>query len=167
MAEETATPEPALPDVSEVLTWLSATKPAAVLALLKDPKLAAPVRKAFSGFRADASGYANTLVRSRLAQAAAKDAKLSEKLKSLSESSPLPPPLKPPPPTPDKPAVPIKDPSAKDPSASLRAERDARRRERDDARQALLKAQADLAAASKARQAARSARSIMLIPLQE
>ena len=158
MAEETATPEPALPDVSEVLTWLSATKPAAVLALLKDPKLAASVRKAFSGFRADASGYANTLVRSRLAQAAAKDAKLSEKLKSLSESSPLPPPVKPPRPTPDKPSPAIKDPSAKDPSASLRAERDARRRERDEARQALLKAQADLAAAGKARQAAEAER---------
>ncbi len=147
MAEETATPEPALPEVSEVLTWLSATKPAAVLALLKDPNLAAPLRKAFTGFRADASGYANTLVRSRLAQAAAKDEKLAEKLKSLSESSPLPAPVR------ASPTPPAAQASTKDPTASLRAERDARRRERDDARQALALAEAARAEADKARTA--------------
>lgn len=151
MAEETVTPEPALPDVSEVLTWLSVTRPAAVLALLKDPKLAAPLRKAFIGFRADASGYANTLVRSRLAQAASKDEKLAEKLKSLSESSPLPASVKVPP-TPPAPK-PVAREGAKDPTASLRAERDARRRERDEARQALAKAEAARAEAEKARTA--------------
>ncbi len=150
MAEETPSPEPVLPEVSEVLTWLSATKPAAVLALLKDPKLAAPLRKAFIGFRADASGYANTLVRSRLAQAAAKDEKLAEKLKSLSESSPLPIPVKvfPTPPVPTAVKLP-----AKDPAANLRTERDTRRRERDDARQALAKAEAIRAEAEKVRTA--------------
>lgn len=150
MAEETATPEPALPEVSEVLTWLSATKPAAVLALLKDPKLASPLRKAFTGFRADASGYANTLVRSRLAQAASKDEKLAEKLKSLSESSPLPVAVKA---SPTPPALPGIKPPAKDPTATLRAERDTRRRERDDARQALAKSEAARTEADKARQA--------------
>ncbi len=151
MAEETATPEPALPDVSEVLTWLSVTRPAAVLALLKDPKLAAPVLKAFIGFRADASGYANTLVRSRLAQAASKDEKLAEKLKSLSETAPLPAPVKAPP-TPSAPKAPARE-AAKDPTASLRAERDTRRRERDEARQALAQAEAARADAEKARTA--------------
>ncbi len=150
MAEETATPDPALPEVSEVLTWLSATKPAAVLALLKDPKLAAPLLKAFIGFRADASGYANTLVRSRLAQAASKDEKLAEKLKSLSESSPLPAFVKAPPTPPMSTAA---QTIAKDPTLSLRAERDTRRRERDDARQALALAEAARAEADKARTA--------------
>ena len=152
MASETPpVPEaPALPEVSEVLTWLSATKPAAVLALLKDPKLAAPVRQAFSGFRADASGYASTLVRSRLAQAATKDAKLAAKLKALSESSPLPVLVKPASPNPPPPSA-AKTP-LKDTAAPLRAERDARRRERDDARQALAKSEAALSEALKTRQ---------------
>ena len=153
MASETPPPVPettVLPEVSEVLTWLSVTRPAAVLALLKDPKLAAPLRKAFIGFRADASGYANTLVRSRLAQAAAKDEKLAEKLKSLSESSPLPAPVKAPP-TP--PVSPVAKSPAKDPTASLRAERDARRRERDEARQALAAAEAARDEAEKIRTA--------------
>ena len=161
MAEETATPEPALPDtpalpdVSEVLTWLSVTRPAAVLALLKDPKLSAPLVKAFIGFRADASGYANTLVRSRLAQAASKDEKLAEKLKSLSETSPLPAPVKASPTPPLSPAAksPAAKSPAKDPAASLRAERDARRRERDEARQALAAAEAARDEAEKIRTA--------------
>ena len=153
-AEEiTASEEPvaadSLPTLEEAAGWLGQIKPGAVIALLKDPDCRAAVTPAFAGFRPDTKSFALPLVRSRLAQAASKDRKLAEKLRSLFEAAPTtaPAPAKPEAsPTLAKPTA-IKP----DPIPALRAERDARRRERDDARTALVEAAAERDATAKAR----------------
>lgn len=135
-------------DPATVQGWLARTRPAAVLALLKDPDYGFAVSRVFLGFRPDAKGYANPLVRSRLVQAAVKDAKLADKLREIAESEPAPPPV-----VPKSAPAPIlaaaTAPEKPDPVAAVRAERDQRRRERDEARQALAQAQADRDAAQK------------------
>jgi hypothetical protein len=151
--EPTASEEPilaeALPTAEEAAVWLGQIKPAAVVALLKDPDYRMAVAPAFTGFRPDTKSFALPLVRSRLAQAASKDNKLAKKLRSLAEkfqaatppasaSKPQSKPL-------------IAAPTKPDPLLTLRTERDARRRERDAARLALAQAQAEREAAVKAR----------------
>jgi hypothetical protein len=134
---------------------LSRIKPSAVLALLKDPDYALAVNPVFLGFRPDAKGYANPLVRRRLALVATKDSKLAEKLEQLAESDSLSVP------TPPKPAVEKSDvvENAKTNSAQLlRAEREESRRERTEARQVIAQAQAEQAVAQKAQQAAENER---------
>ena len=127
--------------------WLNAVKPAAVLALLKNLDYRLAVTPAFAGFRPDARSLANPLVRGRLAQAAVKEPKLAEKLQALAETDakPLPKPA--------APAVPLPLPSPvkPDPVPALKAERDARRKERDIARQELAEVQSALDTAVKAR----------------
>ena len=137
-------------DPVTVQGWLGRIKPAAVLALLKEPDYGYAVSRAFLGFRADAKGYTNPLIRTRLAQAAVKDEKLADKLRELAETEP-----KVPVPTPSPCSTPAASAPAKtDPAERLRAERDRRRRERDEARQGFAEAQA---AREAARQAQRSA----------
>ena len=152
----TALPEPAaedlpaaeaLPTADEVAAWLGVIKPAAVLALLKEPNFRAAVTPAFAGFRPDAKSYALPLVRSRLAQAASKDQKLAKKLHALADTAQekaaqalsvqADAPASKPPPLPK-----AETPPKPDPLPALRAERDARRRERDAARLELKQAQA-------------------------
>ena len=150
---EEATEE--LPSISEVLAWLGRIKPAAVLALLKEPEFGAVVSRAFLGFRPDAKGFTNPLVRSRLAQTAAKDAVLAGKLRQLSETDAKVPPLV----TEAKPAeVDCSAVAKTDPLLTLRTERDTRRRERDAARQALALTQTEREEAVKARAQAESER---------
>ena len=67
------------------LTWLAKVKPAAVLTLLRDPDFALVSMTAFGGFRVNATGYANPLVRRRLAQEAVRDEKFADKLQALAE----------------------------------------------------------------------------------
>ena len=147
-AEPDAEPLPTdteLPTVAEAEAWLSRVKPGAVLALLKEPEYGAVISRAFLGFRPDAKGYANPLVRSRLAQSAAKDAKIAGKLRELSEAQPKAGLLIP------KDNPPVSAPPPPDPLPALRADRDARRRERDTARQELAVAVSERDAAVKAR----------------
>ena len=136
-------------DPAVIQGWINHIKPSAVLALLKDPEYAFAVSRVFLGFRPDAKGYANPLVRSRLAQAAAKDPKLAEKLEELAGTEPITSPLAP------KTAAekaPPSDVIKPDPIALLRSERDASRKERNEARQSLIQAQSERDIAQKERQ---------------
>ena len=142
-AEET----PPSATLADAEGWLNAVKPAAVLALLKDPDCRLAVTPAFAGFRPEARSLANPLVRGRLAQAAVKEPKLAEKLQALAETDAKPLP---------KPAalavpLPLPSPVKPDPVPALKAERDARRKERDIARQELAEVQSALDTAVKAR----------------
>ena len=161
--DKTASPEisePAaeaeLPTTAEAAAWLNRIKPAAVLALLKEPEFGSFVSRAFLGFRPDAKGFSNPLVRSRLAQSAAKDAVFADKLRVLSETEAkvtLPPASE------QKSAEAVSPTPVKpDPLLTLRAERDSRRRERDTAREALTLAQSEQDAAVKARTQAETER---------
>ena len=145
-ASEAPVPEEAPATLEEAHAWLERIKPAAILTLLKDPDYALTVSRAFFGFRPDAKSYANTLVRSRLAQAAIKDSQFAGKLKTFAEvAAPM---LLPEPKT-----VPLSVSSAvpiRDRTEMLRAERDQRRRERDEARQALSLLQSEQENAVKA-----------------
>jgi len=147
---ELPTAQAELPTVQEAAAWLSQTKPAAVVALLREPDYRMAVTPAFDGFRPDAKSFALPLVRSRLALAASKDGKLAEKLRLLSEAAPIAPPASPAAET--KAPDPAPDPAPKpDLVPGLRAERDARRRERDAARLELASAVSEREAATKAR----------------
>ena len=148
LGEEAAPiPEETLPAtmVADVEVWLGATKPAALLALLKDPDYRAAITPIFAGFQPNAKSLALPLVRSRLAQAAIKDDKIAEKLRGLSETDPKPLPAE------SKPAEPVPPPTPKpDPMPLLKADRDARRKERDAARQELAEVQSALDASVRA-----------------
>ncbi|MGI4791725.1 MAG: NYN domain-containing protein [Janthinobacterium lividum] len=146
-------PEPAelaaeeeLPTPAEALAWLSLIKPSAVLALLKEPDFGSLLSRAFLCFRPDAKGFSNPLVRSRLAQAAAKDAKIAEKFRLLSETEAKVPVIITTEQKPVEPALPKPDPLL-----TLRSERDTRRRERDTARHGQSAAEAERDGAVKAR----------------
>ena len=153
---DTPAPEAEPLDSTTVQGWLARLRPAAVLGLLKDPDHSFAVSRVFLGFRPDAKGYANPLVRSRLVQAAVKDAALADKLREMAEAEPAPAPAVPrTPPTPPQ-AAPA--PDRPDPVVTVRAERDQRRRERDEARQALGLAQAERDAAQKAQRSAEAGR---------
>lgn len=119
------------------LTWLAQIRPAPVLALLREPDFALVSVTAFAGFRVNATGYANPLVRKRLAQEAVREEKFAEKLRELAEQAAPPSPAKSAP-APKTPPVTGKDEAAR--ADALRADRDRRRRERDEARQALAEA---------------------------
>lgn len=149
LGEEAAPiPEETLPTAiiaADVEVWLSATKPVALLALLKDPDYRAAITPIFAGFQPNAKSLALPLVRSRLAQAAIKDDKIAGKLRGLSETDPKPLPAE------AKPAESVPLPTPKpDPMPLLKADRDARRKERDTARQELAEAQRTLDASVKA-----------------
>ena len=139
-------PEEAAPSAAsleETRGWIEQLKPAAVLGLLKDPEHSLNISRAFFGYRPDAKSYANTLVRSRLAQAAVKDSLFAKKLRELAElTAPLPAA---PPQSSPAPVVALASlaESKPDKADTLRAERDQRRRERDEARQALSVAQSE------------------------
>lgn len=161
-AAETLPTAEALPTADEAAAWLAVIKPAAVLALLKETDFRAAVAPAFAGFRPDAKSFSLPLVRTRLAQAASKDQKLAQKLRSLAEAAQektaqaqavsvqadAPDPQTPTPPKAEKP----------DPLPALRAERDARRRERDAARLELKQVQTERDGAIKAQAQAQTER---------
>ena len=157
-----AAAEPAAPEAeplapATVQGWLARTRPAAVLALLKDPDYGFAVSRVFLGFRPDAKGYANPLVRSRLVQAAVKDAPLADKLREIAEAEPAPASSAPKPfPAPAQTAPTAAE--KPDPMAAVRAERDQRRRERDEARQALVQTQVEREAAQKSQKSAETER---------
>ncbi len=145
-ATDGAAPKTALADAE---AWLTRIKPAAVLALLKDPDYRAAVTPAFAGFQPSFKNFALPLVQGRLAQTAVKDDKFAEKLQALAETEAKPAPK------PAAPPLPLPPPVKPDPvpalKADLKAERDARRKERDAARQELAAAQAARDADAKAR----------------
>ena len=166
MSGETKAPTPEAAATEEVVrkttladaeAWLTRIKPAAVLALLKDPDYRAAVTPAFAGFQPTPKSFALPLVRTRLAQTAVKDDKLAEKLQMLAEAE-----VKPAPKPAAAPQLPLPLPIKPDPvpalKAELKAERDARRKERDAARQELAAAQAAQDAAAKARLTAETER---------
>lgn len=152
---EAVSPEAELLDVGTVQGWLARIRPVTLLGLLKDPDHGFAVSRVFLGFRADAKGYANPLIRSRLAQAAVKDAALADKLREMAESEPAPAVVAKSSPTP---VQAVSTPDKPDPLIAVRAERDQRRRERDEARQALVSAQAERDAALKSQRASEAAR---------
>ncbi len=139
-AESEATPPP--PTIAEAAAWLTQIKPSAVITLLRDPELGLIVGQVFYGFRADAKGYAtNTLIKSRLAQAAVKETKLADKLRALAALQALSAPTAQPISSSPKASAPAEVKT--DPRDALRVERDQRRKERDEARQALAQAEAE------------------------
>lgn len=133
-------------DLAVVQAWINRIKPSAIVALLKDPEYAFAVSRVFLGFRPDTKGYSNPLVRTRLAQAAAKDPKLAEKLEELAQSEPVTVPPAAKSPTEKAPSI---EPTRPDLTAALRAERDVSRKERNAARQALTQSQSERDAARK------------------
>lgn len=153
---EEATAEEALLKITlaDAQVWLTIIKPAALLALLKDPDYRAAVTPAFAGFRPDAKSLANPLVRGKLAHIAVKDNKFADKLRGLAESSAKPVPA----PAAKAVPIPLPPPVKPDSVPAPKAERDARRKERDTARQELADAQAARDAAAKARVAAEAER---------
>jgi len=154
---EPIAPEPEALDLSTAQGWLTRIRPAVIVALLKDPDYGFAVSRVFLGFRPDAKGYSNPLVRSRLAQAAVKDAKLADKLREIAEAEPSPSlPIPKSFPTPAQ--APLTAADKPDAMVAVRAERDQRRRERDEARQALALAQVDREAAQKAQKSAEAGR---------
>ena len=155
VSPEEVSPEAVLLDVGTVQGWLARLRPATVLGLLKDPDHGFAVSRVFLGFRADAKGYSNPLIRTRLAQATVKDAALADKLRELAEAEHSPATFAKSFPTPAQAAPP---PDKPDPLIALRAERDQRRRERDEARQALASVQAERDAALKSLKASEAAR---------
>lgn len=158
MEEETS--EEAVPATTpeEAWSWIERLKAAAILSLLKDPDYAMAVSRAFFGYRPDAKSYGNTLVRSRLVQAAVKDSLFAKKLRELAEAASPPPEQKAPSkaPTPTLTSFPTE--SKPDKSETLRAERDLRRRERDEARLALSFAETERDEAVKVRSKAEAER---------
>lgn len=145
--------EPAV-DIETALRWLLSTKPNEGLSVLKDPDFAPLAARAFLGFRFNAQGYQNPVVRRRLAEEIVREPKFREKMQALVESpSPQHPPL-------------LRDGEQENASipqptsllremeqeieglkAQLRAEREARKRERGESRAAideLKKASAEL-----------------------
>ena len=150
--EEVSEVSAPLVTAEEAREWVERLKSGAILALLKDPDHALHVSRAFFGFRPDAKSYGNTLVRSRLAQAAVKDSLFAKKLRSLAELTSGAPVEQPGPRSapaisaeerkPDKTETRHKAESLQKMDA-LRTDRDQRRRERDEARQALAAAQAE------------------------
>jgi hypothetical protein len=144
-------------DPATVQGWLARTRSASILGLLRDPDYAFAVSRVFLGFRPDAKGYANPLVRSRLVQAAVKDSKLADKLREIAEAEPAPVSAAPKPSPAPAPAAPLAA-EKPDPLMTIRAERDQRRRERDEARQALALAQADRDTAQKSQKSAEAER---------
>ena len=157
--DEAATPIPEETAPAATLAdaegWLNAVKPAAIVALLKDPDFRAAITPIFAGFQPNVKSLALIPVRNRLLQAAVKDDKIAEKLRELSEAQPKPVP----PPPVEADAKPISTPAPKlDPVPALKADRDARRKERDAARLELAEARAALDGAVKARVAAEADR---------
>jgi len=130
--------------IETALRWLQELKPNLAIALLKQPQLALQATRAFLGFRFNAQGYQNPIVRRRLADEIVRDPKLQEvfrtviEMKDQAEADPT--------------TVGSPDPQVLEPQRAgvgsdssdaplidnlkdqLRAERDARKREKTDSR---------------------------------
>lgn len=143
------------PALETALTWLAKVRPAAALALLREPEFAFISMTAFAGFRVNATGYANPLVRKRLAQEAVREEKFAGKLRALAEEAATVVAVIPSP-TPQTSTVKDKNEAAR--QEALRTDRDRRRRERDEARQALAEAEAARGEADNARRNAEAER---------
>ncbi len=76
--------------VKEAIGLLSSLQPTQVLPALRHSDFVMLAGLAFQGFRMDAGGYSNPIVRRRLAEEAAKNHKFAEKLRKLAEE-PSPP----------------------------------------------------------------------------
>ncbi|MBV9851119.1 MAG: hypothetical protein JO250_15735 [Armatimonadetes bacterium] len=138
--EEQAAREPI--SLETALSWLAAARPAAVLALLREPDFALISMTAFAGFRVNATGYANPIVRRRLAQEILQNDTFADRVRTLAEQAP---------PASNaaeigetrrvSPAPPAPPVGGAERERALRAERDQRRRERDEARDALRRSE--------------------------
>jgi hypothetical protein len=142
-----------------VYPWLARIRPQAALALFREPGYSLIAAYAFSGFRINTQGYANPLVRRRLALAATKDEEFAERLRVLAEASAptdghAPERLAAVAPVIAQPESDGQGAQQKKGIAELRSERDRRRRERDEARAELEDMQKLLHAAVSAREAA-------------
>ena len=140
--------------------WLARIRPAVALSLLREPEYAAIAAHAFTGFRLNTQGYANPIVRRRLAQVAVKIGEFADQLRQLSEDAVTPAQVQLERPAPSSPPQPPKQDEAaseqaniaqKNGLAVLRTDRDRRRRERDEARAGLEELQKAFAAANAAR----------------
>ncbi len=148
--EEEAAPEPVA--LETAASWLAAARPASVLALLREPDFAHLSMTAFAGFRVNAGGYGNPLVRRRLAQEITRNDTFAQKMRALAEQSPPAPEPAPAPPPPERTAG-----TSTRREEELKAERDRRRRERDEAREAVRRAEEQTARSRTALAAAQGA----------
>lgn len=151
-------PESAAPvTVKEAYTLLATARPAAILALLKQPDFAMIAGIAFIGFRVDPQALANPLVRRRLAEEAARNPEFAERLKEIAAearngSAPVSKPARAPAPAPK--AAPAPEPDFE----KYRAERDRLRAERDQALADKRTAEREYGDARSAQVAAQAAR---------
>ena len=72
-------------DMETALQWLQQLKPNLAIALLKQPELALQATRAFLGFRFNAQGYQNPVVRRRLAEEIVREPKLQEVFRAVIE----------------------------------------------------------------------------------
>ena len=157
--EDTA-PGPEPITLEAALGWLASLRAASVLALLREPEFAFVSMTAFAGFRVNATGYGNPLVRRRLAQEILQNDKFADRIRALVEEAPPSPILG----GPEKRLSPPAPPelgagtASRDREDELRAERDRRRRERDEARTSLLQEQQARAKAEDGRRQAEDER---------
>jgi hypothetical protein len=118
------------------LGLLQRAKPSDVLGILRDPEMALVAMRAFTGFRFNAQGYHNPIVRSRLAQEAVRESKFYDRLAALSPSDDQAPK-----PTADgsrgEAVAPEHSAGMQKLEDELRREREQRKRDRSEARAAI------------------------------
>ncbi len=147
----------------EAHSLLASVRFSVLFPVLKEPDFAMLMALAFAGFRVDANGYANPLVRKRLADEASRNSDFAGKLRELAATAAAAPPAPGrPAPThvPQTPAAQAAGREAADvaTTATYRAERDRLKRERDEeadrrraAEQELTQARMDALAANVAK----------------
>lgn len=137
--------------LKEAHALLASVRFAALSPVLRDPDFAMVTALAFAGFRVDANGYANALVRRRLADEASRNALFAERLRQIAAqvSSPAPAPAArrtgdPPQPMPSQAGDERGDERA---AQAYRLERDRLRREKSEEADRRRSAESELAQA--------------------
>ncbi|MDR3707755.1 MAG: hypothetical protein P4L33_05620 [Capsulimonadaceae bacterium] len=136
--------------LKEAHSLLAAARFASIAPLLKDPEFAMLTALSFAGFRVDSNGYANPMVRRRLAEEATRNPLFAAKLREIAaQAQQAPPPLRLPPVHRDQPPDSPRNLEAAEDRARqpYRIERDRLKKERDEEVERRRAAEAELAQA--------------------
>jgi hypothetical protein len=131
----------------EAHALLATVRYAALAPVFRDPDFAMLTALAFAGFRVDVNGYANPLVRKRLAEEASRNIAFADKLRELAKAAAAaPPPVRTADGAPKTATRPAPTPEAAEIAATqaYRVERDRLKKERDDEAQRRRAAEHDL-----------------------
>ena len=140
IVEPAASDEKAAPE--DLQKWLLTARAADVLALLREPEFTLLSMAAFAGFRKNPAGFAQPLVRKRLARDGVNIPAFVQRLRSLADQ---------PAPAPAEPAAPVAQPDAEPLKlqTELGKERDRHRRDREQSRDRIRSLEAETAALRK------------------